>query len=564
MTRQLPNVLFRWGVLSVLLVIIGCPIVFFIWGSFWTTAPGLGGTATLRGYQELFSPQVYSTLGNTVAVAVSGTAIALVLGVGGVVVTTKTDIVGRRLIAPAFLVQYFLPSYILALSWQFYAGPKGPVNQVLLALPMFDAPPVDIFSVWGIALVSGSHYAGIVYLLTKGAIESVPASLEEAAEISGAGLLTTLRKITLPLASPSLLIATVIVFTRLLQSFGTPLILGIRGGVFVLATQMYLALRGYPYDFTFAAALGMILLLIAVFGVAAQRRLSGAREKYETIAGQGNVTTAEYDLGRYGHVLSAVFLALIVFLYLLPVVTLVASSFQQTFLGFDLEHVEWTLENYLHFFVGSSAETFRLALKNTLLLSGVGGVVGMVLAALVSYIVIKTESVVGDVLDFLTFVPIVIPGLVLSTAYLWFFLNFNVFGLYGTIWLVMIAFTAKFIVYGVRASNSSFRSIGQELEDAANIAGAGLFGTFKRVFIPLLKPGLVSGYLLLFIDYMKSLSIPLLLGAGNAEVIQVLMWRRIANGNAEQSAAIATIIVALILVVYVGTYLLTDVAVTDI
>lgn len=563
--RGLGSYIYQLSIVVALLILIGIPTVFFLWGSVWSEAPGLGGHFTLEGFEEIFRPGVYETISNTIILAVGGTFLALAMGISAMVFTIKTDMKGGWIISFFLIIQYLLPSFLLGLSWRFYAGPNGPLNQLLMLLPFVNSPPIDIYGIWGITFVAATHYAGLVYLLSSGAVKAIPASMEETAEISGASAFTIIKEIIIKLAMPSLLISMVIIFTRLVQSFGLPLILGIRGNTYVMATHMYIALEEYPPNFNFAAALGVLILVLTLVGLALQRAISGSREKYEVISGSGQQTRdRNLDLGRFSSVISAAFLVFVVLVYLMPIITLFISSFQQTFLGFKFDKIQWTLDNYRNLFIGTHAGGFYKAAKNSLILSGVGGFVGMLFAVIVSYIIVKVDSSLSDIVDFMSMTPIAIPGIIFGTAYLWLWLEFNILGLYGTIWLIMIALIAKFLLYGTRAGNSSLRSIGEELEEAAEIGGSNRFTLFRKIFLPLMTPGFIAGYVILFVDFMKVLSIPLLLGSGNSEVIQVLTWRLYLEQDMGAIAAIGVLIILTISLIYGIAHLFTDADVTSI
>jgi iron(III) transport system permease protein len=197
-------------------------------------------------------------------------------------------------------------------------------------------------------------------------------------------------------------------------------------------------------------------------------------------------------------------------------------------------------------------DQFWEALLNSIIISGVGAAVGMFVASFASYIIIKSESPLGEFLNILTLSPTAIPGIVIAVSFFWIFVTYKLAGLFGTVWIIIIAFTAKFIVYGTRATNSSFRSLSDELEEAAQVSGANLFTIFKDIFIPLIKPGFVAGYLLLFIDYLKVLSIPLVLrGQGNTN-LAVYIWDVNAAGYPSIAAAISTILIGIIFLLYTG------------
>lgn len=543
---------YSYAIFLAVFLLVGAPLVYYVWGSFWSTAPGMGGGFTLNGYAELFRPRVYQTLSNTFQIAVLGTIIALAFGITGMFFAIKTDTKFRTVITLLFVIQYLMPSYISALAWQFWAGRQGALNQVLMFLFGLQDPPLNIYSVGGIALVGGAHYAGLIYLLASGAVRAVPASLEETSRLAGASIFQTFRRITLPLALPSLAIATVLVFARLIQSFGIPLILGIPGEVFVVATHMYYALTQTPPAFNFASAMGMIILVVSMAGLILQRRVSGEETQYETVGGQGGGTgTMKFDLGSKRYLLLVPFLLAVTVIYLMPYISLGFNSFQANYAGLNVFEAKWTLSNYTTLLIGTRSNQFLTAVFNTVIMAGVGAFLGMMVSSFASYVIVKSDSSISGLLDFLTLSPAAMPGIIVGTAFLWIWLTYNIAGLYGTIWIIMLALTARFIVYGVRATNSSLRSIDTQLEEAARMSGGGFLHILKDIYLPLMKPGFAAGYVLLFVDYMKVLTIPLLLQSTGNQVLSVVVWELGAVGYDQVAAAVAMMLISLVSAIYI-------------
>lgn len=540
------------GTSALVFILVGAPLVFFVWGSFWSSPPGLGGSFTVSGYTRLFQPLVFDTFVNSSIIAVGGTITALVLGLSTVLLTAKTRIPGRDILSYIVIIQYMLPSFLLALSWGTIAGPNGVLNKLLLLLPFVHAPVFNVYSVWGIMIVTGTHYAGLVYLLTSSSVSAIPASLEEAARLSGSSPRQIISSITLPLVIPAISISAVLIVSRLFQSFGAPLILGSRSNTYVLATLMYFALQQYPPDFNVASAIGIIILFITVLALLIQTRLVGPREQYEIIAGQDTGGSVRFTVGRQ-YLVVGIFLTIVGFLFVLPYLSLLLSSFQQAFFGLNLAgNVRWSLENYRILLFGIPSDTFWLSLFNSLVISGVGAFLGMFVASLASFVIIKSDSILAAPVNYLTVTTITLPGIVVGTTFLWIFLTYNFLGLYNTVWLIILALTVRFLVYGTRAANSAFNSVDDILEESARLSGANVIQVLRTIYWPLIKPGFASGYVLLFIDYMKVLSIPAILGGPDSEVIQTLIWNFWQRGDPELAASTATIMVLLILGTYLG------------
>lgn len=540
-----------------LLAVIGVSLVFFAWGSVWSATPGFGGHFTLEGYRiALTSPVVYDTLQNTLILAVFGTAVAVGIGLLAVIFTLKMA-VPRWLaggVSALMIIQLLLPNFIQALAWQFYLGPQGPINRLLVALPLIDSPVVDPYNIWTIAFIFGTHYAGLVYLLTSGAVKSIPPQLEEIALVSGASQRSIFSEIDLRLVVPSVLIAAVIVFVRGIQSFGVPLVLGLRDSVFTLATLMYFELNEYPRNFTFIAAMGIVILLLSLWLLVIQRRLSGTREQYETLKGAGEDTgTLRFYENRP---LAAGFLALLFLVYVMPIAMIVLGSVQRAWVGLRLQFVQWSLEGYRTLLGGSRTDVFVESVTNATLLGVSAALLALALAVIVSYLGLKTDWKGGTFLNFLSYTPLAIPGIVVASALQWMILEYHqMLGfLYASLTILVVVYAAKFLVYGVRAANSSLRSVGSNLGEAGSVLGAGKFTVIREIYAPLMGPGLLAGFVIIFIDTTKSLAIPLILGGNQFKIVQNTIWLFISESQLNIAAAYSVLLLAALSAVYAAAY----------
>lgn len=551
--------------LFLLVTIVGVPLVFFIWGSFWSTPPGLGGSFTLDGYRSLFTGSVYRTVLNTLIVTVAGTSVAMTIGIGSLVLSLKTNVWGARLIAFILIIQYIIPSYLLAIGWELYAGPSGLINQVLMLLPFVNSPVITVYSLWGIALVTGSNFAGVVYLLSSGAFGAGSSSLEEAGVVSGASNLSLLRKISLKLILPSLVISFVIVFVRVAATFGPPLVLGVPAGIYVVSTHMYTSLTEYPPDFAFATAIGMVILLSSMIGLFLQHRVTGRRGQYATVTGSGNVGNVKLRLGRARKHIGIGTLLFMVTVYIMPVLMVFLGSFRTQWRGFLGSDVNWTLANYQRVILGSQSDAFYSSFVNTTVLGAFGALFAMILATMCSYIIVKGDTRLSDLVDMFTMAPAAFPSIVVGTAYLWVVLTYNdVLGLYGTLASLAIAMTAQFIVYGSRATNASFTTVGDSMEEAARLSGASFFSTLRKVYWPLIKPGFAAGYILLFVDFIKVLTIPILMTTTDNQVLSTLIIELNVREQQQAGAAVAVIMIMAIIAIYALVEFFTDIDATKI
>lgn len=547
------------------LVLVGVPLLFFVWTSFWSTIPGRGGHFTLDGYRQILEiPQAVSMFYNTVVVIVFGTIIAVFLGVGVALLVNKFDTPGTEVVSYLLIIQYILPSIIVALSWSLIAGPQGFINETVQSLGLSQGPIINVHNEWGIALALGVHYAGLVYLLVNGAIASIPSSMEESARVWGANPYHVLKRVTLSLSFPSILVAAIIVAALVAQNFGGPLMLGLPSGTYVISTFIYIKVARFPTNFAVASALGVILILLIVLALIGQWYIKGSSEGYQTIVGQGTEDTqVSLSLSKRAQFLTGGLTVAIGGIILLPIAYLVFSSFLNAAVGIFSQYSYLTLEHYLRFLVGSRSAAFWSALLNTFFIATVGSFLSMVIASLISYVIVKGKTGLSTLLDIIMLAPIAIPIIILGVAYLWFFITYDVLNLYGSVWVIIIAIASREIVYGTRAANSSLRSIGDSLEEVAQLSGANLLTILRRVYYPLIRPGFAAGFVIAFTHYFKAFTIPILLRESGFHVLSTLMFQSWRNGHISEAVTIATITAVIIVTVVALIQSLTDVEITS-
>lgn len=536
--------------LSIVVII---PLVYFVWGSVWSSTPGFGGHFTLEGYRQVFTSEgVRATLVNTLILAVFGTATAVAIGLLTVVVTLKVDIPDwmKAMISAILIIQLLLPTFIQGLAWQFYLGPKGPINRLLMLLPTVTEPLVTAHNIWAISFVFGTHYGGLVYLLTNGAVKAISPDMEEVALISGASERSVFADIDVRLIGPTLLIAVIIVLVRAIQSFGLPLVLGLPNRVFTLATLLYFELGDYPRDFTFIAALGVVILLLCLWLLVLHEQVSGTSERYETIKGAGESRgTLEYFNSRW---LPVGFLGFVLFAYVFPFLMVLIGSVQKTWVGLRPQFITWSLEGYRTLLIGGNSHIFYQSIGNGFALGVLTASLALFLGVIISYLRIKTEWWASNIPDVLSYTPIAVPGIVLASALQWIILAYSdVLGfLYASLMILVIVYAGKFLIYGVRASNSSLRSVGSNLEEAGRISGAGTTSVIREIYAPLMGPGLLSGFIIVFIDTTKSLSIPLILAGNEFQIVQTAIWFFIRDAEFNVAAAYTVMLLFGLTVLY--------------
>lgn len=547
------------------IVLVAIPISWFVWASFWSGTPGIGGHFTLNAYQRVFSsPIVASLMGNTLIVMILGTIIALVIGLTVVIATNKFEIRGTSFVAFLLIMQYILPSLVISIGWALLGAEQGFVNEALIQLGLIDKPIVSVTNVWGIALALGVHYSGLVYLLVNGAVANVPRSMEETARVSGAQPLTVIRRVTLSLSLPSILIAAILVLASTAQNFSAPLILGLPSQTYTISTFIYLKVAQFPSDFAIASAIGVFLMVFVILALIAQWYIEGQSEAYQTIIGRGGGSEqARFEIkGRYAVLIQAAFVV-VALLVIVPILYIFATSFLQRATGFFSKYTVISVENYYDLFFGVLAGTFWGALLNTLILAVVGSTFTMLLSSLISYTIVKGRTALSEFLDVLVLAPIAVPLVIIGVAYLWFFLSYDILGLYGTIWLIIIAIASREIVYGTRGVNSSLQSIGDSLEEAARLSNAGLPTILYRIYYPLVKPGFFAGFMIAFIHYFKAFTRPVFLRGPDFHVLSTLLEAEYSHGDTTTAVAVASIMAFVVTALAFIVEFYTDMSLTD-
>jgi iron(III) transport system permease protein len=472
------------------------------------------GALTIAKIGEVFSsPNIIEAVINTLIISVMTVLFASVVGVTLAWLIARSDMPFRRVFDPLNMIPFYLSSVVGALSWQVVAAPRSGLINSLLE-PLFSEPPFNIYTVWGIALVLGLFYTPYVYLFTLGSLQSMDASLEDSARMSGASKFMTAIRITLPLSAPAILSACILVFVTAAGIFGVPLVLGVPGSVHTLSTLIYGAINEYPADFAKAAILSSALFLFtALFTVAQIWILRGRR--FTTVTGKG-YRPRRVDLGRWRWA-AVGFNALYLLFVIGPFIALLLVSFQDAWTGaFSLGRM--TLANY-HKVIFVDAIAHR-GLVNSLFISTVGASIAVAICMLLALVIHRTRLPAREGIAPLAMVPVTVPGIVLGLGFL---IALITTPLYGTLWIIMIAYIVHYLPTGLRNSESLVQSVSRELDESARMSGASWWRAMTRIVMPLVAPGMVSLWLLLFVTYIREVSSSMMLFTFGTETISIAL-----------------------------------------
>jgi iron(III) transport system permease protein len=502
------------------------PLSVLLVGSLWSDLPMRGGRFTPTNFFALFSePANLQAIVNTVVSSGLATLAAAAIGMTLAWITSRTDTPGRRFFDNAFVIPYYLSPFIGAIAWTLLANPRiGFINNVFTDILGFDAAPLNIYSLGGLVFVMALYYSPIVFLFVAGALRSMDPALEEASRIHGAGAFGTVMRVTLPLMAPAIGSAALLVFLNAAGQFGIPAVIGIPMHYDVITTRIWIGLGYFPPKYTEAAAFAVVLLGFSAIIVFLQQRYL-ARKSFVTVTGRG-YRPGITKLGPMRHLSLAICILYLLLSIVLPYGALLFTSIQP-YLSFAFEPAQWTLRQYGDIFFNNPL-TAR-AIKNSLLLAAGGATVTIFFSLIISYVVIRSRLRARHLLEFLATLPVGIPAVVFAVALLWSYI-FLPLPIYGTIWMLLIAYISHYIPFGVRAASTGLMQISPELEESSRIHGETWLGTLRRIVIPLLKPALTVGWILMFVEFIRSLSLSILLYSNDSVVMPVVIYELYETG----------------------------------
>ncbi len=378
-------------------------------------------------------------------------------------------------------------------------------------------------------------------------------SLEESAMMSGANTWQTFRRVTLRLLMPTAGSVMLILFVRTLESFETPALIGIPARIYVYTSEIYLAFNEYPPDYGRGGALAVGLLLLSAVGVWLYTRATKEGKKFQTVTGKA-FRPRQFDLGAWRWAGFGFLVRLLLIRRAAAVFSLVLGVVSAVLRGAELGCREQAQSRQLS--LSGGFRPFWDAMQNSIILSTLTATVAMVLTSLVAWIVYKSRLPGSWILDFLAFVPITIPGIVMGMALILLYVAFPI-PIYGTIWVLLIAYVTRFIPYGMRAASGSILQIHSELEEAAAASGASWWESFKRVTLPLLRPGLAAGWIYICIVSFREFSTSVLLATGESRVLSILLFTMFEQGQVTVVAAIGVLMIVTLLSIVAVFYKLT-------
>jgi len=499
----------------------------------------------------LYEPALHS-----LAIAVGMTAMAMILGSILAWLIVRTNIPWRGFFSTVLIIPYIMPSWTIALAWltlfksERFGGTPGLLNAVFGINP----PQWIGYGLFPIIISLGIHYIPYTFILLRGALANIDSTLEESAELLEASRFEILRKITFPIVLPALGSAFVLTFSKGLGEFGTQAFLGLPIRYYTLSTRIYSALNNRLYGEGYV--LSLILILVTVATVLVNQRLVGVRKRYTTIGGKGT-RRRPVDFGRWRWLITFILAGFIFFFVIGPLLLLG----WQTLMRYE---GQYGLSNLtLHYWIGKSdpnlAEAqpgvFRSpfilgAIKNSVLLAGMTALISGLIGILIGYAIVRARgTVLSRMIENLSFMPYMIPGIAFGGIYLSLFARSwgPMPAIYGTFALLVLVCTVKFLPYSSSSCVMAIHQIDPSLEESGAVHGIGWATRFCRIVIPLAKSGILSAMLLTFVITMRVLDIMVLLVTPKTRTMTSIIFRYQSQGFVQHAFAIMLIIAVITL-----------------
>lgn len=523
-----------WTCLAILMfVVVLLPLLYTLDIAFREeTMTGLSDNRSLEAFINVYTkPEYLLLLLNAVVLAAIVTAVSMLFGVTLALLVARSDIKFKGAVDMLVILPLFLSPLTGLIAWIVLGSGRTGLLNVLLS-EIFDSTvrPFNIWSNVGIVWVMFLFFCPFAYLFTLGSLKSMDSALEEAARISGATVLQTIFKVTLPMSLPALFAAGLLIFILATEVYIIPGIIGSNTGFITLPWRIYQDARIFPPAQAHAAAAGTILMLITMIGLVIQHRITRMSDRYVTVGGKGFRGTP-LRLGKlawlaYGIILVYVFSAVI-----LPFIALILASFMK-YASVDFAGDIWTLGQYLQMF---TIRDFQVSLTNTLILAVLTGVLCVIIGLVISFAEVRRPNGGTRLLAFIGILPVAVPGIIYGMGILWVYLRTP---LYGSIWVLLLAYVAKLLPYGILVSRSGVLQIHPDLEKSARMSGATQMQALRFISAPLMRDTLVAVMFFVMIMAMNEVSASLLLATGQNKVLSVLTFGFMDTGNYQLASAI--------------------------
>lgn len=539
--RQNPQLALVTAVGAIIAFLSLSPTLMLFFGSFLSKPLGVPGEFTLAHYIRAYTdPLTYRLLFNSFIFAAGSSVMATGLAATLAWVSIRTNAPFRKFFELTAIIPNIFPPVMLAVSWTVLLSPRtGLLNRLLMGMFGLETAPLNIYSLGGMIFVEALITTPLAFLVVSASLYSMDPSLEESARVAGSNNAQVAWRITFPIIRPALLAAAMLNFVRAIESFDTPAIIALPARIEVFTTKIYReAVGAFPPNQNLAATYGVSLLLVTMLFVYFYRRLTARSERYVTVTGRGYRPTL-IDLGKWRYLAAGIAGLILILIVVLPFLVLIYVSFV------SYVHVPgartWELLTLEHYYANlTDLRTYR-AMQNSLFLAVVGATICMMLAAVTAWVTTKTKGKGRGLIEALTFIPWAFPGTALAIGLLWAYVYVPL-PVYGTIWILLIGYITRFLPYGLRTMTSTVVQIHNDLQEASQVCGAGFLTTFRRVLLPLLRPGFIAGWIILATIYLREFSMSIFLYSPGSEPLGPLLYHFYVDGNLGPMCSLALIV----------------------
>ncbi len=526
-----------------LLIVVVIPVVSIIYNAFF-----------FQGHfdPELFTSQLIDSgnlaaMWNTIKIAFWVTLLGTIVGTFYAWLLGRSDIPAKGLMRALFNIPYMFPPFLGAMAWDLLLnGRSGYLNKLLVSVFGLESAPININTLGGIVFVELSYYFPFVFMQVVSALERMDPTLEECARIAGAKQMTVIRKITLPLVVPAISAGALLILTTSLAHFGVPSILGFSQGIYTLPTKIYAVISRAGGSFEGirqGAALSIMLVLVVFTALVIQKKILSSGS-YDIIKGKSMRPTLIKLRGARIPLL-ILCIATLVLIVIVPLVMIFLVSMVKAY-GLPLVPENFTLNNYKKIFAASGTID---SVKNSLFVSIAAGIICMFLGTLIAYVVQKIRPKGKEVLEVLSVLPYSLPGTVLAIGVIlaWSGNILNI-SLYNTIWIILVAYIARYLSFSMKSSSAALLQVHPSLEEAARTCGASHMESLTDVTLPLIRPAMVSGFFLIFLPAMREVTTSILLYGPYTRTLGVQIYSLRDAGMIPQAAALGSVAIAIIII----------------
>jgi iron(III) transport system permease protein len=529
--------------IAVLVIFVAFPVLLILVNAFFG-----GGSFNLKDVIAVFTDyDTYHALMNSFIIAGGTTLISTVIGTFFAWLVTRTDLPFKKAMKVIFLVPFMFPSFIGALAWKMLLNPRsGFINRFFMDVLNFSGPVFNIYSYHGMMLVESMYLFPFVFIQVSGALERMDPTLEESARISGAGLLTITRKITLPLVRPSILAGALLVMLYSMAHFGTVAVLGVQHGIYNIPTMIYEKINASAGNFASirtGTVLASVLIMSAAFILWLQNKILGSG-KYQIISGK-SFRPMELKLRGLRYPLLIVSIVYILFTIALPTVTIFLVGGLRTY-GLPFTPENLSLNNYRYVLFGWRLT--RDAIRNSVVLGFSAAVITMFAGVIISYVLVKMKVRGKGILEFLGMLPFSVPGSVIALGVILAWSGKFGVNLYNTVWIILVAYIARYMAFSLKANSAALEQIHDSLIEAARACGATMGRALKDIALPLARPGMISAFFLIFLPSLRELTVSVMLYSPATRTLGVAIYTLNEDGETVYSAALAGIALVIIVI----------------